>query len=184
MKKLHALKGLFASKVGLSVVAIVAVAGAGTVAGTYANFTATPTTISSNAFATGTVKMSADKSSAIFNAANAKVGGSAVGTVTITNTGSLDAIYTLTGAFSGSQTLGADVNLKVYKDDTAMAGTPLYDGPLGSFTTAALGTFTANGDKHTFTFKATLPTQGTDTADNLLQGLAGSVDLTWSAVQA
>ena len=63
------LKALLSKKVALTAAAIsvVSIAAAG---GTYANFTATPVTISSNAFAAGTLEMSRSGSGAIFSAAN------------------------------------------------------------------------------------------------------------------
>jgi hypothetical protein len=54
---------------------------------------------------------------------------------------------------------------------------------LGSLS-AALGTFAANGDAHTFYFHVSLPSTGSNAGDNALQGLSASEDFTWSAVQA
>jgi spore coat-associated protein N len=152
-----------------------------TVGGTFANFTATPTTISSNAFASGSLTMNRSGSGAIFNSAAMKIGDSVLGSVTITNTGTLSGAYTLTGTGSGNAALAAQLHLTLYKD--VDGGTAIYDGPLGSFTTS-LGTFAASGDAHTFYFHVSLPTTGTNAGDNALQGLSASEDFTWSAVQA
>jgi hypothetical protein len=151
--------------------------------GTYANFTATPITIGSNAFATGTLTMSRSGSGAILTAANMKIGDSAAGSVTITNTGSLAGVYTLTGSSSGGAALAGQLNLKIYKD-VDNSGTPVYDGTLSAFSSAGLGTFAASGDSHAFYFHVSLPTSGTDAGDNLVQGLSTTESFTWSATQA
>ena len=173
-------KNLPLTKILLSLAAISAVAVA-TVGGTFANFTATPTTISSNAFAAGSLTMSRSGSGAIFSSAAMKIGDTATGSVTITNTGNLAGSYTLQGTSSGSAALAAQLHLTVYKD--VDGGTAIYDGALGSFS-ASLGTFAATNGAHTFYFHVSLPTTGSDASDNLLQGLSASEDFTWSATQA
>ena len=163
----------------LAAVAVVAVAAVG---GTFANFTATPTTIASNAFAAGSLTMARSGSGAIFSAAALKIGDTATGSVTINNTGTLAGAYTLAGSTSGSSALASQLNLKVYKD--ADGGTALYDGSLSGFSSASLGTFAANGDSHTFYFHVSLPSTGSDAGDNALQGLSATTTFTWSATQA
>jgi spore coat-associated protein N len=173
-------KNLPLTKILLSLAAISVVAVA-TVGGTFANFTATPTTISSNAFASGSLTMSRSGSGAIFSSAAMKIGDTATGSVTITNTGTLAGAYTLTGSSSGSAALASQLHLTLYKD--VDSGTAIYDGSLGSFS-ASLGTFAANGGAHTFYFHVSLPTTGSDAGDNALQGLSADEDFTWSAAQA
>src|SRR2546429_2237660 len=163
----------------LAAVAVVAVAAVG---GTFANFTATPTSIASNAFAAGSLTMTRSGSGAIFSASAMKIGDTATGSVTINNTGTLAGAYTLSGSTSGSAALGSQLNLKVYKD--VDGGTGLYDGSLGGFSSASLGTFAANGDSHTFYFHISFPSTGTDAGDNVLQGLSATATFTWSATQA
>ncbi|MDX6402086.1 MAG: spore coat-associated protein [Gaiellaceae bacterium] len=175
------LKNLPMSKILLSLAAVSVIAVAA-VGGTFANFTATPTSISSNAFASGTLTMSRSGSGAIFNASNMKIGDAVTGSVTITNTGTLAGVYTLAGSSTGSAPLMAQLNLKVYKD--VDGGTAIYDGSPGSFSSTGLGTFTGGGDAHVFYFHVTFPTTGTDAGDNVLQGLAASTTFTWSATQA
>lgn len=167
------------SKILLSVAAVSVIAVAA-VGGTFANFTATPTTIASNAFASGTLTMNRSGSGAIFNSTAMKVGDSVTGSVTITNTGTLAGAYTLSGSSSGALT--SQLNLKVYKD--VDGGSALYDGSLGGFSSASLGTFAANGDSHTFYFHVSFPSTGSDAGDNVLQGLSASATFTWSATQA
>lgn len=176
------LKNLTFQKILLSLAAV-GVVSVAAVGGTFANFTATPTSIGSNAFTTGSLTMSRAGSGAIFSAAGMKIGDTASGSVTITNTGTLAGDYTLTGTSSGSSVLAGGLNLKVYKDDDN-SGSPIYDGSLSGFTSASLGTFAANGDAHTFYFHVSLPTTGSNTSDNLLQGLSASESFTWAATQA
>jgi hypothetical protein len=175
------LKNLPLSKILLSLAAVSVLAVAA-VGGTFANFTATPTAIASNAFASGTLSMTRSGSGAIFNASTMKIGDSVTGSVTITNSGTLAGAYSLAGSSSGSAALTSQLNLKVYKD--VDGGSALYDGSLGGFSSASLGTFAASGDSHTFYFHVSFPSTGTDAGDNVLQGLSASTTFTWSAVQA
>ena len=175
------LKSLPLSKLLLSLAAVCVIA-VGAVGGTFANFTATPTTIASNAFASGSLTMSRTGSGAIFNASAMKIGDTATGLVTITNTGTLAGAYALSGSTSGSSVLTGQLNLKIYKD--VDGGSAIYDGALGSLSSASLGTFAANGDAHTFYFHISFPSTGTDAGDNALQGLSASTTFTWTATQA
>jgi hypothetical protein len=163
----------------LAAVSTVTVAAVG---GTFANFTATPTSISSNAFAAGSLTMTRTGSGAIFSASAMKIGDTATGSVTINNTGTLAGAYTLTGSTSGNSALASQLTLKVYKD--VDGGTAIYDGSLGGFSSASLGTFAANGDSHIFYFHVSLPSTGTDAGDNALQGLSANATFTWTATQA
>lgn len=176
------LKNLTLQKILLSLAAI-GVVSVAAVGGTFANFTATPTSIGSNAFATGSLTMGRSGSGAIFNASGMKIGDTASGSVTITNTGTLAGDYTLTGTTSGNATLASGLNLKIYKD-ADNTGSPIYDGALSGFTSASLGTFAASGDAHTFYFHVSLPTTGSNASDNLLQGLSASASFTWAATQS
>jgi spore coat-associated protein N len=164
----------------LAAAAVVAVAAVG---GTFANFTATPTSVASNAFATGSLLMTRSGSGAIFSASAMKIGDSATGSITISNTGSLAGAYTLTGSSSGDAALAGQLTLKIYAD-TDNSGSPVYNGTLGGFSSVSLGTFAASTGSHTYYFHVTLPTAGSDTADNAFQGLSASESFTWSAVQA
>ena len=175
-------KVLLKSKVALTVAAL-GVVSVLAVGGTFANFTATPTTISSNAFASGSLTMSASSDAAIYAVSAMRIGDATDGSITITNSGSLAGVYTLAGSVSGSAPLANQLQLKIYKD-TDNSGTPVYSGALSAFSSAALGTFAANGDAHSFFFHLSLPTTGTNAGDNALQGLSASAAFTWSATQA
>jgi hypothetical protein len=164
----------------LAAVAAFAIAAVG---GTFANFTATPTSIASNAFTSGSLTMTRSGSGAIFSASAMKIGDSATGSITISNTGNLAGAYTLAGSSSGSAALANQLTLKIYAD-VDNSGTPIYSGSLGGFSSASLGTFAASTGAHTYYFHVTLPTTGTDAADNAFQGLSADETFTWSAVQA
>jgi hypothetical protein len=163
----------------LSLLGLVSFAAVG---GTFANFTATPTSISNNGFTAGSLTMNRSGSGAIFSSAAMKIGDSVTGSVTITNSGNLAGAYILSGSSSGSSSLGSQLQLKIYKDVDS-SGVPVYSGALSGFSSADLGTFAANGDAHTFYFHVTLPSTGTDAGDNVFQGLASSATFTWSATQ-
>lgn len=168
------------------VATLTAICGASVAAigGTYANFTATPTTITSNAFASGTLTMSRSGSGAVFTASNMKIGDTATGSVTITNTGSLAGVYSLSDAITGSAPLAAQIHTVIYKDNDNVVGSKIYDGSLSSLGTLALGTFAASTGSHVYFFHIDLPTTGTDAGDNAFQGLTSSATFTWSATQA
>jgi spore coat-associated protein N len=174
-------KNLAAKKIALSLAAI-SVVSIGAAGGTWANFTATPVTISSNAFAAGTLTMSRSGSGAIFNASGMKIGEDATGSVTITNTGSIAGDYSLAGSASGS--LAGSLKLVIYKDNDGVAGAKIYDGTLAGLGSVALGQFAANGDAHSFYFHVSLPSTGSDAGDNALQGQSADASFTWSATQA
>jgi hypothetical protein len=169
------------TKILLSLAALGAVSIAA-IGGTFANFSATPTSITSNGFATGTLTMNRAGSGVIFNASAMKIGAEATGSVTIQNTGTLAGAYTLDGAASGDAGLISKLHLTIYAD-TDGSGTPVYNGGFGGLSSVALGTFAASGGQHTFYFHVSLPSTGSDASDNLLQGLAASESFTWSATQ-
>jgi len=170
------------SKLFLTFAALVAVT-AMAVGGTYANFTATPTTVTSNAFTSGVLTMSRSGSGAILNASAMKIGDSATGSITITNTGSLAGVYSLAASTTGSSALAGQLQLKIYAD-TDNTGTVVYSGALSGLSSVSLGTFAASGDAHTYYFHVSLPTTGSDAGDNAFQGLSASSTFTWSATQA
>lgn len=171
----------------MKILASLAAAGAVSIAavgGTYANFTATPTTIASNAFTTGTLTMSRSGSGAILTAAAMKPGDAATGSVTINNTGTLAGVYSLAGSTTGSAPLGAQLNLVIYKNIDNDAPSKIYDGALSSFSSVTLGTLAATSGTGTYYFHVSFPTTGSDAGDNALQGLSTTASFTWSATSA
>jgi hypothetical protein len=172
---------LLNKKIALSAAAIsaVSIAAAG---GTYANFTATPVTISNNAFAAGTLQMSRSGSGAVFSASGMAIGQEATGSVTITNTGSLAGEYVLSAEAGGD--LAPALDLVVYKDSDRDAGATIYDGALADLESVDLGAFAADGGAHSFYFHVSLPSTGSNAGDNALQGKSADASFTWSAAQA
>jgi hypothetical protein len=59
-----------------------------------------------------------------------KIGDTATGSVTITNTGSLAAVYTLNGSTTGSAPLAGQLHLVIYKDTDNQAGSRSTTAPL------------------------------------------------------
>jgi spore coat-associated protein N len=175
-------KTLLTSKISLTLAAVGAVSVVA-VGGTYANFTATPTTISSNAFTAGSLTMSRSGTGAIFSAGSMKIGDTATGSITINNTGNLAGVYTLDSSMTGSSVLGSALQVAIYKDVDS-SGTPIYTGALSGLGSLALGSFAATNGSHVYYFHLSLPTQGSNGADNLLQGLTASETFTWNATQA
>jgi hypothetical protein len=174
---------MLSTRILLTIAAVVAVS-ALALGGTYANFTATPTTISSNAVTSGTQTMGRSGSGAIFSAANMKIGDTATGSVTITNTGSLAATYTLDSSVTGDATFGGALKLTIYADNDNAAGSKIYDGALNGVSSLALGNFAATSGSHVYYFHVSLPTTGTDAGDNALQGKTATASFTWNAAQA
>ena len=112
-----------------------------------------------------------------------KIGDAASGSITITNTGNLAGVYSLSGSTTGSSALAGQLQLKIYAD-ADNTGTPVYSGVLSGLSSVSLCTFAASGDAHTYYFHVSLPTTGTDAGDNAFQGLAASATFAWSATQA
>jgi spore coat-associated protein N len=137
---------------------------------------ATFTSASTNAISTvtaGSLKHTNDKAdAAVFGADNMKPGDVAKGSVTITNTGSLPAEFTLTET--------ADVN--EFKTNLTMVitndGTELYNGVFGGFEAKDLGVIAA-GASETYEWVVTLHSSTGDT----FQGAKASANYSWNAVQ-
>lgn len=162
---------------------------AGAVAvGSGATFTSeTGNTIS--AVTAGTLKHTNSKdNAAIFALDNIKPGDTVNGTVTLTNTGSLPAKFTLTetssaNGFGNKAAPNAAVNnLSLSITDTG-SGATVYNGNFGDLvdgTPVALGTAAwAKNEAHTYKFSVTLD----PTAPNADQGKTASAVYTWNSVQ-
>lgn len=174
---------MLSTKILLTLASIAAVS-AVALGGTYAAFTASPTTIASNAFTAGTLTMSRSGSGAIFSSGNMKIGDTATGSVTITNTGSLAAAYTMDGAITGDSSLAGQMGLVIYADNDNVAGSKIFDGQLNGVSGLSLGNFAATSGAHTYYFHVTLPSSGTNAGDNVLQGKTATATFTWNATQA
>jgi len=130
-----------------------------------------------NSYATGTLTQSNSKANtAIFSSSNLKPGDSVLGTVTITNSGSLPAGFSLTEtATNGFVTKG---NLTLSIATAANPGTPVWSGTFGTTGNIALGEFAA-GEARTYVFTVTLA----QAATNAEQGKTASASYSWDAVQ-
>ncbi|QMU96638.1 hypothetical protein FVO59_04975 [Microbacterium esteraromaticum] len=132
-----------------------------------------------NAFSTGTLAQQNSKSGkAIFNAANLKPGDTLNGTVTITNSGSLPASFTLTENAVNGFVKADNLTLTITRAGT---GTAVWSGTFGALTAAGaldLGTFAA-GEARDYTFSTTLA----QSADNTEQGKSATATYTWDAKQ-
>lgn len=160
----------------LAPLATLLVAGAIAV-GSGATFTAQSTN-PNNMYATGTLTMSNSREGeAIFNMDNLKPGDSLEGSVTIANTGSLPATYTLTeqDADNGFVT---DSNLQLVVTDVTDTPAEVFSGTFGSMASEDLGLLDA-GEAREYEFVVTLdPAAGNDE-----QGRTATATYVWDAVQ-
>lgn len=141
--------------------------------GSGANFTSSSQNASST-YASGTLTQTNSKAdSAIFDAGNLKPGDVVVGQVTITNDGSLPAVFSLTEVGATNGFAGTNLQMKVTEGSNVV-----YDGTFGGLGTKPLGTFAA-GEAKTFTFTTTLDIN----AGNGDQGKSAAASYTWDSVQ-
>ena len=146
--------------------------------GSGATFTSTSSNTIS-AVTSGTLTHSNSKADkAVFNLTNLKPGDTLNGSLTLTNTGSLDAGFGLTEVSSTNTFV--DDNLTLVITDAA-GGDPVYTGPFGGLadgTRKDLGTIAADKSR-TYTFKVALAAN----ANNDNQGKSASAVYTWDSVQ-
>lgn len=144
--------------------------------GSGANFTSTSSN-PANLYATGTLTQANSKAdSAIFRLSNLKPGDTLDGEVTITNTGSLPATFTLSEV-DPQNGFANPANLRMSITDTG-SGATVFDGTFGTTGTKALGTFKA-GEARTYRFRVLLATS----AGNAEQARTATATYTWDAVQ-
>lgn len=149
-------------------------------AGSGANFQSSSAN-AGNLIKAGVVSITSTKSgSAILSVTNLAPGKSVYDTVDLTNSG--DLAFDLSLASSSlvdnpaSPVLSDKVNLKI---ENTTAGTTVYDGKLGDFDTAALGSM-AVGATRTYKFTVSLADGGLG-AEDAYQGATSTVNLTWTA---
>lgn len=156
----------------LAPLATVLAAGA-IIVGSGASFTSSSTN-PDNVYATGTLTQSNSKANeAIFNASNLKPGDELKGSVTITNTGSLPAVFTLT-----EDATNGFVDPTVLSLTITQNAQQIFSGTFGELTPVALGQF-APGESRTFDFSVVLAAS----AGNAEQGKTASATYTWDSVQ-
>jgi spore coat-associated protein N len=127
----------------------------------------------------GTLLQSNSKNGAqIFGLSGIKPGDTVNGTVTITNTGSLPAVFSLTEVASSNGFSGANLKLKIENTTT---NTTVFNDTFGALVDGAktdLGTV-APAAANTYVFTVTLDQNATDTE----QGKTASATYKWSSVQ-
>ncbi len=142
--------------------------------GSGATFTSTSTNVGSS-YTTGTLTQeNSNDKAAVFKLDNLKPGDTLTGTVTITNSGSLPALFELTESGVTNE----------FADHLSMAVTegasPVWAGGFGSLDTIPLGTSAWAADEaRTFTFAVTLA----GAAGNEFQGKTAGATYTWNATQ-
>lgn len=146
--------------------------------GSGATFTST-TSNTASVVTAGTLTQSNSKDGqAIFTASNLKPGDVVKGSLTISNTGSLPAAFSLTETESTNGFSGANLNLVITNTTT---GAAVYQGTFGGLVDGekqSLGDF-APGDSADYEFVATLVKE----TPNTDQGASASATYTWDAVQ-
>ncbi|MDX6669069.1 MAG: spore coat-associated protein [Solirubrobacteraceae bacterium] len=113
----------------------------------------------------------------ILTVAGMKPGASAIGTVTLTNSGTVAGDFTLSSS-NLAQTKGLAGQLDLLVQDITNAGAPVavYVGKLGAMPSQPLGTFAA-GSAHTYRFTVTLPLA----TGNAFQNATASIEYDWSS---
>ncbi|HSE71236.1 MAG TPA: TasA family protein [Nocardioidaceae bacterium] len=134
---------------------------------------------SSSAVTSGTLKQSNSKANAaIFTIPNMKPGDTVNSTLTLTNTGTLPATFSLKETVSANEFAGANLSLRITNTTT---GEVVYDGTFGGLADGEeqdLGEWAAT-EANTFEFKVHLAT----TTPNTDQGKTASASYTWHSVQ-
>lgn len=143
-----------------------------------------------SAVTAGTLTQSNSKAGqAIFNLANIKPGDTVNGTLTLTNTGSLPANFSIiesasVNQFANKPAPNAAVNNLSLTITNTTKNTTVYSGNFGDLVDdvpVALGTSAwAAGEANTYRFSVTLATD----APNVDQGKTASAVYSWSAVQS
>lgn len=144
------------------------------------------TTASSLAVTTGTLTQSNTKAgTAVISLTNMKPGDTVIGSLTLTNTGSLNQVFTLKESgvsdnftyVNASGATASYLNLVILDTTTS---TTVYNGALGGVATAGvpLGTFAAAG-AHTYRFTVTLD----QATPNTYQNKTASATYSWNGVQ-
>lgn len=124
--------------------------------------------------ASGTLTQSNSKANAaVFNVSNIKPGDTVNGDVTITNTGSLPAVFSVTE--TGTNGFADPTNLVM---TVTQGSSTVYTGTFAAMGTKSLGTFAA-GEARTYHFSTTLKSSAT----NAEQGKSATASYSWDAAQ-
>ena len=143
---------------------------------------------SANTFTTGTVSIDPSGGTDFPVAIGAmKIGSSEQREIVVANDGSLGLTYKITSAASGTSdaALGAALKAKLQVGAcSSNVSTPLYDGALTSLAYATPSSVVAAAGSQTLCLTVSLPTTGSDSGDNALQGLSADRTLTFIGTQA
>jgi hypothetical protein len=164
------------SKKVLVPLATAALAGALAI-GSGADFASSSTNTAGNVTA-GTLKQTNSKTGSILSLSNMKPGDSVYGQVTITNSGTLPQLFSVTETDTNNFTAG----VLQEKIEDVTSGTPVvvYNGDFGSAGTQSLGsTAWPAGAAHTYRVTVTLLSSATNTE----QGKAASASFAWNGTQ-
>jgi hypothetical protein len=151
--------------------------------GSGATFTSTTGNTISSVTAGSLTHTNSKNNAAIFNLSNIKPGDTVIGSVTLTNTGTLPANFSLTETLSANafgEKVTGDNYLKLAIHNVT-ANTPVYSGNFGGIvdgTATTLGEF-APGAVNTFRFTVTLDAD----APNSEQGKTANATYRWDSVQ-
>jgi len=144
---------------------------------------------SANTFTTGTVSIDPTGGTDFPVAIGSmKIGSSEQREIIVNNDGSLGLTYTITSDATApsSATLGAALNAKLQAGAcSSNVSTPLYNGALTSLAYATPSSvLVAVTGTQTLCLTVSLPSTGSDSGDNALQGLSANRTLTFIAKQA
>ena len=157
--------------------ATLAAAGA-LVVGSGADFTSASAN-SQSVVTSGTLTQSNSRdNAAIFNVTNIKPGDTVTGSVTITNTGSLPAKFSVTETDTGNFTDRTLLSMTIKQGATTVYSGPFGGATLGTAETIPLGTF-QKAEARTYDYTVTLA----QSATNLEQGKTANASYTWDAIQ-
>ncbi|MEA2310260.1 MAG: spore coat-associated protein [Solirubrobacteraceae bacterium] len=114
-------------------------------------------------------------------------GKSDFGTVTLTNTGDVDGVFSVAKTVTADSTAPGNpfaTKLVLRVDDLTAGGPALYNGPIGAMGTIGANTIAA-GAAHTYKFTVTFPDAGgPNGSDNVYKGASLNVDFNWEAVNS
>jgi spore coat-associated protein N len=150
--------------------------------GSGANFNATSAN-PGNVVTAGIVKHTNSKDgSAIFTADKLVPGVKQGGSVTLTNTGDVDGVFTVSASNVQAGGSGADMRsvlVLTVKD----GGATVYSGSVAGLSGQSLGTWIP-GETHTYDFEVLLPDSGPGGADNQYMGSSVSADFDWESTSS
>jgi spore coat-associated protein N len=128
-----------------------------------------------NVYATGSLTQDNSKANAaIFDVVNLKPGDRVTGEVTITNSGSLPAVFTLSETADNGFVTESNLQMRI----SEVGGDQVFAGTFGSAGVQPLGTFAA-GEARTYRFSVVLDAG----AGNVEQGRTATAGYVWDAVQ-